>query len=126
MGAVVLQWHTQINYVTDVPLIYVHGMLVIAKKAFSKISQADQKIVRTIMTRASMEIDRQNRLDNIKAIDALKKRGITFISPERASREEWLATGRKASQVMVQAGLLPKEKIDELDRHLQTFHDNSR
>ena len=126
VGAVVLQWHTQINYVTDVPLIYFHGMLVIAKKAFSKISQADQKIVRTIMTRASMEIDRQNRLDNIKAIDALKKRGITFISPDSASREEWLATGRKASQVMVQAGLLPKEKIDELDRHLQTFHDDSR
>ena len=37
VGAIVLQWHTQIKYVTNIPLIHLHAVLAIDKKKFSEI-----------------------------------------------------------------------------------------
>ena len=57
----------------------------------NKISPDDQKIVSDVMTRALKEIDRLNRQDNVKAIEALKKQGIKFITPSQEQMNEWMA-----------------------------------
>ena len=122
VGAIVLQWHTQIRYVTNIPLIYLHAVLALDKKKFLKISPQDQKIVTRIMTRAFQEIALQNREDDSKAIEAMKTRGIEFITPDKPHRNEWLATAGKASQKMVESGILPKDVVEKIDRLLMEFH----
>lgn len=126
VGAVVLQWHTQIKYITNIPLIYLHAVLAIEKKKFLKIADADQKIVTQVMTKALKEIDLQNREDNAKAIQALKNRGITFISPPKADLERWHEVAGIASAKMVDSGILPQKVVDELDAHLATFHSRAQ
>jgi len=44
IGALALQWHTHIQYVTDQPLNYLAAMLIIDKKAFYKLSKVDKSI----------------------------------------------------------------------------------
>ena len=126
VAAVVLQWHTRIKYVTNIPLIYLHGVLAIDKKRFSKISEPDKKITSQIMTRALKEIELQNKKDNIEAVQALKKRGILFINPSPESIKEWHDVARKASVKMVDSGVLPREIVDQIDSHLADFHSNTR
>ena len=121
VGAIVLQWHTQIKYVTNIPLIYLHAVLAIDKKKFLKIAPLDQEIVSRVMTRAFNEIGLQNRQDDGKAIAALKNQGIEFITPEEAVIEQWRQTAGKASQKMVESGTLPKEAADQLDGLLKEF-----
>jgi TRAP-type transport system periplasmic protein len=121
VGAIVLQWHTQIKYVTNIPLIYLHAVLAIDKKKFLKIAPRDQEIVSRVMTRAFNEIGLQNRQDDGKAIAALKNQGIEFITPEEAVIEQWRQTAGKASQKMVESGTLPKEAADQLDGLLKEF-----
>ncbi|MDD9302313.1 MAG: TRAP transporter substrate-binding protein DctP [Desulfobacter sp.] len=121
IGAIVLQWHTQIKYITNLSLLYLHAALFIDKKAFKRISAPDQIIVRKIMGKAFKEIDDQNREDDLKAIAALKKQGIQFITPGKADLEEWLETAGKASQGMVSSGVLPKEAADQLDALLDEY-----
>ena len=122
VGAVVLQWHTQIKYITDLPLIYLHAVLAIDKKRFMKISEPDRKIVREIMTRVSMEIDIKNRQDDLKAVETLKKRGIKFVTPSEEAMKGWRETGQNASREMVKSGVLPPAMVDELDALLDEFH----
>ena len=122
VGAVVLQWHTQIKYITDIPLIYLHAVLAVDKKAFLKISEPDRKLVTQVMTKALKEIDIQNREDDINAIQALKNRGITFITPPRDALAEWQEIADIASKKMVESGILPKDMADQLDTHLADFH----
>ncbi|OQY51742.1 MAG: C4-dicarboxylate ABC transporter [Desulfobacteraceae bacterium 4572_89] len=122
MAAIVLQWHTQINYVTNIPLIYLHAVLAIDKKRFLKISPQDQEVVTRIMTRAFQEIDLQNRKDDTKAIEAMKTRGIEFITPDKAHMDEWLTTAGKASRKMVESGILPGDVVKKMDRLLLEFH----
>ncbi len=122
VGAVILQWHTQIKYVTDIPLIYLHAVLAIDKKRFSKLSATDQTIVRRIMGDVSRQIDIRNREDNIRAAETLKKRGITFINPSKQAMENWRETGLRASEKMIASGVIPRQKAAEMDALLKTFH----
>ncbi|RLC23862.1 MAG: C4-dicarboxylate ABC transporter [Deltaproteobacteria bacterium] len=122
VGAVVLQWHTQIKYVTNVPLIYLHAVLAINKKSFLKIAQSDREIVTQVMTRALRQIDIKNREDNIKAIQTLKNRGITFITPSKNALDDWYEVGRNAARKMVDSGILPQDVVDQLDALLTDFH----
>jgi len=57
IGALALQWHTHIQYVTDQPLNYLAAMLIIDKKAFYKLSKVDQEIVREVMEKVYKKID---------------------------------------------------------------------
>lgn len=124
VGAITLQWHDQIKYVTNLPLIYIYGVLAVDKKRFQKISKEDRQIVHQVMTEACRQIDIKNRQDNIKATETLKKRGITFISPSKKALTDWLELGKQASQRMVESGALPKDVVEQLDNLLANFHSN--
>lgn len=122
IGAVVLQWHTQIKYITYLPLIYLHAVLAIDKTQFLKIAEKDRDIVTHIMTQASKEIDIQNKADDLNAIDALKNRGVKFITPCKDALDEWYRIARIASEKMINSGILPQDIADQLDAHLADFH----
>jgi len=87
VGAVVLQWHTKVKFVTEMPLVYTMGVMVIDRRAFNKIDAADQKIVREVMTRTYAELDKLSLRDNVEAMKALLNTGIESVDldPEEAS-----------------------------------------
>jgi TRAP-type transport system periplasmic protein len=122
VGAVVLQWYSQVKYVMNIPLIYLHAVLAIDKTQFMKIDEADRKIISRVMTSASKEIDVQNRKDDVEAIETLKNRGIVFTTPPKQDLDEWYRLAALASQEMIEAGVLPKDIADQMDAHLKTYH----
>ena len=89
IGALALQWHTHIEYVTDQPLNYLAAMLIIDKKVFKKLSETDQEIVRDVMGKVYKKIDEQNKVDNIAARKALLNQGVKFIKLSKTDKEEW-------------------------------------
>jgi len=121
VGAIVLQWHTQIKYVTNIPLIYLYAVLAMDKDQFLKLPLQDQEIVTRIMTRAFHQIDLQNREDDGKAIAALKNQGIEFITPGKPVQDQWLQTAENASREMINSGILPKDAGERLDSLLKDF-----
>jgi TRAP-type C4-dicarboxylate transport system substrate-binding protein len=85
--ALILQWHTKVKYVTQVPLVYTYGFMAIDKKAFDKISAEDQAVVREVMARTYQSFDKTNLVDNQGAFDALVKSGI---EPTKFDDEEFV------------------------------------
>jgi len=121
IGALALQWHTQVKYLMDFPFLYIYAVLVIDQKAFAKISQEDQPIVREILGRIFKEIDTQNREDNVKALDALRKQGIQFIIPPSKALKEWYEKAGLIPEKLVKSGRFSKEIVDILETHVQEF-----
>ncbi len=78
IGAITLQWHSRVKHLVDTPTVYVFAALAIDKKTFSKISPADQAVVRGVMEKIFTEFSRQSRADDQNARQALKKQGIEF------------------------------------------------
>jgi TRAP-type C4-dicarboxylate transport system substrate-binding protein len=81
IGALVLQWHTKVSYVTDIPLVYTLGFMAVDKKAFGNLSAADQEVVREVMGRIYAEFDHKNLADNKEALQALLNAGIELVAP---------------------------------------------
>jgi len=81
VGALALQWHSKIKYVTDLPMLYPFGGLVIDKPAFDEIADADRQVVRNVMAQAIQEIDQHSRQDNQQAMVALQNQGIQLVKP---------------------------------------------
>jgi TRAP-type transport system periplasmic protein len=121
IGAVALQWHTQIKYLTDTPLLYIYAVLAVDRGAFYKLTSVQQEIVRDVMGRAFNEIDKQNRIDNGKALEALQNQGIVFIKPPEDVRAEWQAKASAVAESLIQNGKLTREIVSQMEGHLAAY-----
>ncbi len=88
-GALAFQWHTRIRSVTDVPLLYLVGVLVVNNKSYNKISTADQKVLNDVISKTFSAMDKINRKDNQSARQALLNMGTAFEKPEKSEVEHW-------------------------------------
>ena len=100
-GALAFQWHTRIRSITDVPLLYLVGVLVVDNKRFNKINAADQKVVIDVVQKTFAAMDKINRQDNEKARQALIKMGTEFVRPEDSEIAYWK---RFADEVIQETG----------------------
>ncbi len=124
-GAIALQWHTKIKYVTNSPLSYIFGVFFLDKKAFNKISKADRLVVREVMAKTVNEVDKQSRQDNVNAVLALKKLGVEFIDVEDAAANELKAVMESANQEIVSKSGLSSRLVEMLDKYLAAFRAQS-
>ena len=120
-AAIAFQWHTSTAYMTDAPVIYLIGLLAIQKKAFDKISAADQLIVKAEINGVFNRLTELNRADNIKASAALKSQGIQFVKPSPGELARWKSLATQSIKNMVEKGYLSQDKIDEVFQHLSDF-----
>jgi len=120
-AAIALQWHTQIKHLTDMPLLYLYGMLVIQKKAFQRLSKQDQVTVRGVMEKAFRKINQQSRQDNISAQKALQGQGIQFTHPSPADITQWRTIIGQAVNQMGKEGVYSSEMLGRLRQHLENF-----
>lgn len=86
--ALVLQWHTKIEYLTDLPVLYSMGVVALDERAWSRIDAADQNAVSSILTRTVRGLDQAARDDNRKAEQALQKAGVKVVQVADADVKE--------------------------------------
>ncbi|MCU7872714.1 MAG: TRAP transporter substrate-binding protein DctP [Candidatus Thiodiazotropha sp. (ex Lucinoma borealis)] len=89
IGAIALQWHTRVSYLTQVPLAYLYATLVVKEKAFNRLSSTDQTVVKQTLEATFNTINQQNREDNVQALSALRQQGIEFIRPSSDQQQAW-------------------------------------
>jgi len=89
IGAIALQWHTRVKYVTDTPLMYLYGILIVDRKVFERLTSEDQQLVRTVMEDVFQRLNKINRQENEQARQALAAQGIEFIRPSPAEKSRW-------------------------------------
>jgi TRAP-type C4-dicarboxylate transport system substrate-binding protein len=121
VGAIALQWHTQVKYLLDMPFLYLYALLAVDKKAYQKLSPGDQKILSEEMGRAFSEIGAENRKDDEKASEALKKQGIQFLTPTPDDMKEWLKISETVPDRLIKSGKLSPDILKTFEGHLNDF-----
>lgn len=121
IAAISLQWHTRVKYLTDAPVSYFFGMLTVSKKAFEKIADKDQAIVREVMAKIFAQINLQNRIDNERAREALVNQGIKFVEMSNEILEDWKKTAHSAIQTLIQEKLVNPEVYEKMQSILSTY-----
>ena len=121
MGAIVLQWHTRVAHITDIPLMYFCGVISLTGKSFNKLSADDQAVVRAVFGRAFKLIDERNRMDNVKAFEALTNQGVETVVLTHAERDAWLAMQAPGEQMMQSEGQLSTEALERIKGLVEAF-----
>ena len=92
VAALVLQWHTKVKYITELPISYSMGILAIEKGAYAALSAEDQQILREVMSRYIGGLDREARDDNRRAAEVLASSGLQTVTVNAADVEVWRST----------------------------------
>lgn len=121
IGALVLQWHTKVNYVTDMPLVYTFGFMAIDKRAFGKISAADQAIVAEVMNGIYAKFNTKNLVDNEEAMQALLNAGIESVSVNAAEIDGIRDVLQRSNRELAVGGEYSVELYDEMMRYVEEY-----
>jgi len=88
LAAIAVQWFTKVSYMTDVPLAYSIGAVVLRKADYEKIPAAHRPVVETAFSRQLAPLKEQLRKENEKAIQVLQGKGIKLVSPSARDLKE--------------------------------------
>jgi TRAP-type C4-dicarboxylate transport system substrate-binding protein len=121
VGAVALQWYTKLKFVTDTPLLYLYGIVVVDRRTFSKLSPVDQATVREVMGKAMKEMDVKNRADDRGARDALRREGLEFVAVTPQGLANWRDVARRARENLARGGAYSDAMYKTLQGHLNDF-----
>ncbi len=88
-AAISMQWFTKVSYLTDVPLAYSTGALVVQKSAFEKIPAAQRATAEEIFKRKLGPLKDSIRQENQKAIQVLTSKGIKRVTPSPQDLKEF-------------------------------------
>jgi len=80
--ALVTQWYSRIQYLTDLPLIYGASVLMIDKKIFDRLPAEDRQTLKTVCRKHMRRLTEKTRQDNAEALQVMFRRGITRVTPE--------------------------------------------
>jgi len=115
IGAIALQWHTRVKYLTDAPLAYLYGTMVLKRHAFEKLSPADQKVVSEVMSSVFSRLNKENRKDDKSALQALRSQGIEFIEPNDKEKARWRHSVDSAMDKLLAQGLFDPTILRQIE-----------
>jgi TRAP-type C4-dicarboxylate transport system substrate-binding protein len=121
VAAIALQWHTQLEHVLDLPLLYVYGLLAMDDGAFGRLSAADQAVIREVMGQVVARVNARNRADHESAAAALRDQGLQWNEPTAAQVTEWQAYAQTATRQLLVEGFVSEDLYQALLDHLQNF-----
>jgi TRAP-type C4-dicarboxylate transport system substrate-binding protein len=87
-GAISLQWFTKVKYITNVPLSYVAGAIVISKDAFNRLSPSHQTLLLESSQRHLNQLKTIARNENQEATRIMVRQGIKMVNPSKEQIDE--------------------------------------
>ena len=119
-GAISLQWFTKTKYITDVPLMYVTGIIVVTKKAFDRLSADDQAIVRETFDRQQERMRTTVRSENRSALQVMTDSGIQLLQVSKDQIEQYKVVADRAVKQPGSTSFAP-ETLHQVEAHLKAF-----
>jgi TRAP-type C4-dicarboxylate transport system substrate-binding protein len=121
IGALVLQWHTKVKYITELPLVYTFGFMAIDKRAFNKLGDADKAIVREVMNESYAKLNAINLVDNRGAREALINAGLQDVPVDTAEYEEVREVLMESTAELGDEGLFTPELYTQMLAYIEEF-----
>lgn len=118
-----LLWHTRLEYVLDLPFMYIYSPFVIYERSLRGVEPADKAALHRILSKAVAEADRRSRADHDAAWKALGKQGLEFLSPKAADTEQWRAAASQATKVWIKEGIVSQPMYAKLHSVLAEIRD---
>ena len=111
-AAISLQWFTKIKYITDLPLLYVAGAILLKKETFREVPSSFQPTLVQIAQRHLNPLKTITRNENREALQVMTKQGIKMIQPSKDQIEEFKKLSSRAMTHPGKQSFTPKNLQD--------------
>ncbi len=118
--AVVTQWYTQLKYVTNLPLSYIGGAVILDKKILAGIPGPLQETLRRVSEKHLRRVTEQTRKDNAESFQVILKRGVFLVTPTADEIEEFKKVGDEAVMGL-DPKLFPKDVFKKVKGWLSEY-----
>jgi len=119
-GAISLQWFTKVKYLTDVPLIYMAGGVVVKKDIFKQIPQPSQNFILESFQQQLDQLKVITRNENRDAVKVMVKNGVKIITPSKDQIDEYKRVSNKAMG-HISGQTFSKKVLDEVTSFLESY-----
>jgi TRAP-type C4-dicarboxylate transport system substrate-binding protein len=119
-GAISLQWFTKIKYMTDVPLVYLAGGVVVKKDIFKQISQSSQNFILESFQQHLDQLKIITRNENRDAVKVMVKNGVKIITPSKDQIDEYKRLSHKALG-HIRGQTFSNKVLDEVTSLLESY-----
>jgi TRAP-type C4-dicarboxylate transport system substrate-binding protein len=119
-GAISLQWFTRIKYLTDVPLIYLAGGVIVKKDLFKQIPQTSQNFILQSFQQHLDQLKVITRNENRDAIKVMVKNGVKIITSSKSQIDEYKRLSNNAMG-HISGQTFSKKILDEVTSSLESY-----
>ena len=124
LAAIGLQWQTRTKYITEQPMTYASGAVLLAKPSWDKLTAKQQEILKDVAFRQLRQLTLQTRKDNDDAITTLKNSGLTITPmPSEAEQKHLEEIGMRTRKVLV-GQLYSQDLLDKVETTLEQYRAN--
>jgi TRAP-type C4-dicarboxylate transport system substrate-binding protein len=119
-GAISLQWFTKIKYLTDVPLIYLAGGVIVKKDLFRQIPQTSQDFILQSFQQHLDQLKVITRNENRDAIKVMVRNGVKIITSSKSQIDEYKRLSNNAIG-HISGQTFSKKVLDEVTSFLESY-----
>jgi TRAP-type C4-dicarboxylate transport system substrate-binding protein len=125
LACVATQWYTRVKFMTDIPITHSVGAVLVSEQALRSVSAEDAAALLRLSRSLLGELNEKTRVQNIEAVDVMKKEGIEIVLVNDAARATFFATGKNAWSDGI-GKLYPKELLDRVTALLAEYRSGAR
>lgn len=119
-AAIVLQWFTRVKYVTELPINYTLGALLVDSRTFSKLTPQHQDILRQLTKEHMRQQTLQTRQENQDAIQIMIDNGLEMVHPTSQDVETFEQLVEESVPELV-GHAFSREAYEQVQSHLGDF-----
>ncbi len=124
-AAIVLQWHTQLDYILDLPFMYIYSVFVLDAHQFARLEPSDQELTRKTFRTFLSRVEQQNYADHDRALAALERQGLTVLTPSDEEVTVWRDAAERAAAAWVASDILVQEHVNQLEETVATYREST-
>jgi TRAP-type C4-dicarboxylate transport system substrate-binding protein len=122
LGALALQWHTPMSYMTALPLVHSTGAVLISSKYFKKLPENLSALLTSNFSKAMSDLTSALRKQNRESIQIIRDCGLTIIPiPSGPTLEEFYAIHGQVARKLT-GKIYPREVLERLYKILKRPH----
>lgn len=125
LACIALQWFTRVKYMSDVPITYGFGSMLISNRFLEKLSPGDVAILQELAEKHSKELIDRTRRENKEALDLIRDEGVEILEIKPSVIAEFFTTGQSAWSEGV-GRLYPQELLDRVSSEVEAYRKDTR
>ncbi|MDH3215253.1 MAG: TRAP transporter substrate-binding protein DctP [Candidatus Krumholzibacteria bacterium] len=123
LACIALQWFTRVKYMTDVPITYGFGAMLVSDKIVKKMSGEDVKILRRLAKKYSESLIAKTRVQNTEAVELIQTEGVQLLKIDAEMTRTFFATGKGAWDKGID-DLYPADLLERVSSTVAQFRES--